>query len=110
VTATIPVGQRPVFIAIQKIQSSQDLITPLIAKVEALVGAGTLRQNQGAALINKLNEVRAKLNADQTNAACNQLGAFIKQVNAIINNSSLTQAQGQSLIADANVIKTVLGC
>ena len=72
--------------------------------------AGTLTQSQGSALINKLNQVIAKLDGGQTNAACGQLGSFINQVNAFINNGSLTAAQGQTLINAANALKTSIGC
>lgn len=90
--------------------SPQSQIDALIAQLEALITGGTLTQNQGNALINKLNQVSAKLDSSQTGAACNQLGAFVNQVNAFVNSGSLTQAQGQALIDAANAIKTNLGC
>jgi hypothetical protein len=46
----------------------------------------------------------------QSGAACNQLNAVIKQVNSLIRNHSLTQAQGQVLIEAVNALKTNLGC
>jgi hypothetical protein len=61
-------------------------------------------------LIEKLNRITAKLEADQTGVACNQLSSLISQVNAFINNGALSQAQGQSLIDAASAIKTNLGC
>ena len=90
--------------------SPQDQLSALIAEVEALITAGTLTQNQGDGLIDKLNQVIAKLANDQTGAACNQLNAFISQVNAFINDGSLTQAQGQALINAVNAIKADIGC
>jgi len=78
--------------------------------VEALITAGTLTQNQGAGLIDKLEEVSAKLDSGESGAACNQLNAFINQVNSFIKNRSLTQTQGQALIEAANALKTNLGC
>ena len=78
--------------------------------MQALVTTGTLTQNQGDGLIDKLNQVIAKLDNNQTGAACNQLNSFINQVNAFISNGSLTQAQGQALINAANAAKTNLGC
>jgi hypothetical protein len=88
----------------------QDQIAALIAQVEALVTAGTLTENQGDALINKLEQVISKLDNDQTGAACNQLDAFINQVNAFINDGSLTPGQGQALIDATNAIKAGIGC
>jgi YVTN family beta-propeller protein len=110
VTTAIPVGAGPRFIAFEKPQPPQDPIAALIAQVEALIANGTLTQNQGAGLIDKLNQVVAKRAANQTSAACNQMSAFISQVQAFINNGVLTQAQGQSLINAANAIKVNLGC
>jgi len=78
--------------------------------VQNLINAGTLTQNQGAGLIDKLNQVSVKLDEGQAGAACSQLNSFINQVNAFINNHSLTQAQGQALIDAANAIKADSGC
>ena len=108
VVATVPVGINPAFIAFGT--QGQDPIDSLIAQVEALSTAGTLTENQGAGLINKLEEVRAKRDSGQSSSACNQLNAFINQVNSLIKNHSLTQAQGQVLIEAVNTLKTNLGC
>lgn len=110
VTATIAGGASPAFIAFQPAQSPQAQLAALISQVESLISAGGLTQNQGNTLINKLNQIGAKLDAAQTGAACNQLGAFANQVNAFVNNGSLTQAQGQALINAVNPLRTNLGC
>ena len=107
VVATIPVGTNPAFIAFG---TQPDPIGSIIAEVQALAAAGTLTPNQSAGLIDKLNQVSAKLDAGQTGAACNQLSSFISQVNAFINSGALTTAQGQSLIDAANSIKADIGC
>ena len=75
-----------------------------------MIDAGTLTQNQGDALLNKITKAITSLGNGQTNASCGQLGAFINQVNAYINSGSLTQAQGQTLIDAANGIKASNGC
>ena len=87
----------------------QDLLK-IIAQIQALVAAGTLTQNQGAGLIDKINQVVVKLDAGQTSAACNQLNSFINQVNAFISSGALTSSQGQSLIDGANGLKADIGC
>jgi len=110
VTATIPVGVSPVLIAFSKPQSPQDPIAALIAQVEALIAGGTLSQNQGDGLIDKLNQIALKLDNNQTDVACNQLSSFINQVNAFVNSHALTQTQGQALIDAANALKTSTGC
>ena len=108
VVASVPVGNFPHSIAFGTVQ--EDTIESLIARVEALITGGTLTQNQGDGLIDKLGQAGAKIDAGQTSAACNQLSAFINQVTGLINNGTLTAAQGQPLINAANAIKTNLGC
>jgi len=73
--------------------------------VQALVAADTLRENQAAGLIMKLEQIRLKLQNRQTRAANNELVAFINQVKALVNNGSLTATQGQTLIDAANAIR-----
>jgi hypothetical protein len=90
--------------------SPQQNLDLLIGQIQALVTAGTLTQNQGDGLIDKIEQVIVKLDNNQTGAACNQLDSFINQVNAFISNGSLTQAQGQSLINAVNAIKADIGC
>lgn len=77
---------------------------------EIRIADGTLSQNQGDGLIDKLNQIRLKLDGDRTGGACNQLSSFIRQVDAFIDSRALNQTQGQSLINSANTIKTSLGC
>jgi len=103
-------GDTDVFVAKIAAPTPQDQIAALIAQVQALVTAGTLTQNQGNALITKLEQVSAKLDQEQTGAACNQLTAFAGQVQGFINSGSLTAAQGQALIDATNAIKADLGC
>jgi YVTN family beta-propeller protein len=100
VVDTVLVGGFPQFIAFGTLNP----IASLIAQVEAL------KLKQGAGLIAKLEEVRAKLDHGKSGAACNQLNAFINQVNAFIKNGSLSQAQGQALIDAVNAVRTNLAC
>jgi hypothetical protein len=85
-------------------------IAALIAQIEALVAGGELAGNKANPLINKLEQALAKLEGEQTNAACGQLGAFLNQVNAYIGNGTLTAAQGQALIAAVNAVRADIGC
>jgi YVTN family beta-propeller protein len=109
VIATIPVGFGPFGVAFPTRGRARS-IDSLIAQVQALVAGGRLAENKGAALLNKLEQVRTKIDRGQTAAACNQLGAFINQVNAFINSRSLTRSEGQALIDAANAVRTGLGC
>ena len=87
-----------------------DPIETLVDQLEALIADGTLAPDQGAGLLDKLQEAIAKHEAGQTAAACNQLTSLINQVNAFIGNGTLTAAQGQPLIDLANEIKSDFGC
>jgi hypothetical protein len=78
--------------------------------VQALVAGGSLTVDQGAGLIDKLQQVQSKIDNGKPAAACNQVGSFINQVNAFLNSGSLATSQGQALINAANAIKTSLGC
>ena len=108
----VPVGSFPQSIAFGTFTEEPvvDPIESLIDKVKALIAAGALTQEQGAGLLDKIQEVIAKIDAGQTAAACNQVSSFINQVNGFINNGSLTSAQGQELIDAANALKTKIGC
>jgi YVTN family beta-propeller protein len=105
VTGTITVGTAPIFIAF-----TPDPVAALIAQLQELIDSGSLSEKEGAALTHRLKQILAKLANHQTNAACNQLGAFSNHVQAFIKNGMLTQAQGQALINGANNIMINLGC
>jgi hypothetical protein len=92
------------------VKSPQDLIDDLIAEINALVTGGTLAENKANPLITKLEGVADKLDASQIGTACDQLGAFINQVNAYTSNGTLTAAQGQELIDGANAVKASIPC
>ena len=87
-----------------------DPIQLLTDQVEALIAGGALTQDHGAGLIDEIQEVSAKIDAGQTDAACNQLTGFINQVNGFMSNGTLTPAQGQPLIDTAITLKSKLGC
>ncbi|HKU77758.1 MAG TPA: hypothetical protein VJR02_27840 [Pyrinomonadaceae bacterium] len=61
-------------------------------------------------LLNKIAHAIGSIDTGKTDAACGQLGAFINQINAFINDGSLTQGQGQTLIDAANAIRASNGC
>ena len=56
-----------------------------------------------------LGNIVSQINAGNNTAACNQLNAFIKQVQAQ-SGKQLTVGQANQLIASANQIKAALGC
>lgn len=102
---TVDVGTQPIafgqFISplspVQKIQQ-------MIITVQNLVTSGELNQGQSNALISKLDAAVKNLNAENKEAAINELTAFINQVNAYIQSEMLSSIQGQLLIDDANSV------
>jgi uncharacterized protein len=83
-------------------------IFELIDDVQELVDDGTLNHGQGNALISKLENVLAKLAIGHTDAAANQLGAFIHQVEDYVDEGVLTPEQGNQLIQAAALLVEAL--
>ncbi len=96
----------PVIVGLELTTEQQ--INELIAMVQALVDDGTLNGGQGNALISKLENVLDKLAHGNTNAAANQLGAFINQVEDFIYEGVLTAEQGDPLIKVATALVEAL--
>jgi len=88
--------------------TTEQQINELIDMVQALVDDGALNDGQGNALISKLENVLDKLDRGNTNAAVNQLGAFINQVEDFIYEGVLTTEQGNPLIKVATVLVEAL--
>lgn len=89
------------------LQQAVQLLTDEIAD---LVASGVLNQGQGNSLTAKLQAAINSLNNGNTTAACNQLQAFINQVNALISRGVLSLAEGQPLVNVADDIANELGC
>jgi uncharacterized protein len=83
-------------------------IIELIDDVQKLIDDGTLNRGQGNALISKLKNALAKLAMGHTNAAANQLGAFINQVEDYVDDGILTPEQGNQLIQAAALLVEAL--
>ena len=83
-------------------------IQALISAVESLVAQGVLNAGQGNALTSKLRAALQQLERGNTQAAANQINAFINQVEALIRSRRLTPQQGQALIdAATNIISQI---
>ena len=63
-----------------------------------------MTQDQTRGLLGKLDQVRAKLAAGQTDQGINQLEAFVNQVDAFGRNGTLAADSAQGLIAWARGI------
>jgi hypothetical protein len=74
-------------------------IPNVIATIQGLQAAGVLNQGQANSLIVKLSHAIDSLNSkpDQP-TACNQLQAFVNEVNAYVSGGKLTPAQADSLL------------
>lgn len=85
-------------------------INNLIDRVNILADEVGLNKGEANALIKKLENALKSLEKENIQLACNQLGAFIYQVNALINSGRLTPEQGQELIdAAQSVINGLCG-
>jgi hypothetical protein len=78
--------------------------------VDDLEDAGSLSPDQAAGLRAKLAAARARVASGNTTAACNQLNAFIHQVEALVRSGSLAPEEGAGLIEGANRLRARIGC
>jgi PKD repeat protein len=79
--------------------TAQQALGNLQAQVNGVVGGG-----QANSLSAKLRNAAQSLNHDDAAAANGQIGAFINEVQAVVQSGRLTQAQGDALIAAAQRI------
>jgi YVTN family beta-propeller protein len=82
---------------VQKIQQ-------MITLIQGLVTSGKLNHGQANSLIVKLNAAKMNINHENTQAATNELNAFINEVNADIKTDKLSSTDGQTLIDEANAV------
>lgn len=88
----------------------QDAIQFLMADVRTLVSEGVLNAGQGAGLLAKLAAAIPSLNRGSTQSACNQLAAFVNQVNGLVRAHQLPVAAGRVLLEAAASVRSQLGC
>jgi uncharacterized repeat protein (TIGR01451 family) len=91
-----------------RVKTAAQVIQDLITRVQALTPPLTGTQSQG--LVSKLQAALAAVNDNKINVACNKLGDFISQLTGLINNGTLTSAQGQPLLNSAAHVRNTLGC
>jgi hypothetical protein len=94
------------FSACKQVKDASGLLGDLIATVPGLPG---LNGGQKNALLAKLQAALNSIASSNTNAACNQLGAFINQVQALLGNG-LSQGEVDLLVGMAKLIKQSVGC
>jgi hypothetical protein len=78
--------------------------------VRTLVSEGVLSRSQGDGLLAKLTAAIPSLDRGRTNAACNQLQAFVNQVSGLVRAKQLSAAAGQELIDAAKAVRSQAGC
>jgi hypothetical protein len=88
------------------------VLTPqaVIQNLIASVNASSLTGTQKNGLLAKLNAALTAINNGQQNIACNKLSEFVNSVGILINNGSLTAAQGNAWISSANNVRNTIGC
>src|SRR5216117_555945 len=74
----------------------QDAIHLLMDDVRTLVTENLLSQGQADGLMSKLTAAIQSLNGGGANAACNQLRAFVNQVDAFINAGTLSEGRSSA--------------
>ncbi len=77
--------------------------------LQSLVNSFNLGAGTANSLLSKLQAEQASLSAGNTRSACNQLNAFVHEVQAQ-SGKHLSVAQANQLIAAATGIRAVLGC
>jgi hypothetical protein len=88
--------------------SNADLVDPVPGQLAALLTAVT-GVGAGTSLADKVKRVQGNIAANDNASACGVLADFIKQVKAQ-DGKSLTNAQAADFTAQADVIRTNLGC
>jgi hypothetical protein len=78
--------------------------------VRTLVSEGVLKPGQRDGLLAKLAAAIPSLDGGRTNAACNQLQAFVNQVSGLVRAKQLSAAAGQELIDAAESVRSQIGC
>jgi hypothetical protein len=63
----------------------------------------------GSSLASKVKTIKAKVDSGKTTAACNELGAFVAEVNDETG-VSISPSDAAALLAEAARIGAVLGC
>jgi hypothetical protein len=80
-----------------------------IESLQDLVASLSVKSGIKNSLEAKLDAVLAALDGGRVGSACNQLGAFIHEVNAQTG-KAITSADAAALIAAATQIQAALGC
>ena len=81
-----------------------------IQNLKTSVNGSSLSGSQKQGLISKLDAALDGINKGHTNTACAKLADFIKSVQNLIKNGTISAAQGQAWIDSAANVRNTLGC
>jgi len=84
-------------------QSISDLISIINSQ-------STLNGGQQKSFVAKLQAAQSSIASNKSNAACGQLGAFVKQLNAFQRTGGLDQTTANTLISFVTTLEQSLGC
>jgi uncharacterized membrane protein len=90
------------------VTSAADALDLLEETLDDVLAGGGLDVEGGNGLRAKLDRIREHIDAGRTAAARNQLAAFINQVETMIADGRLTEAEGAALLADAETLRALL--
>ncbi|MHA2143333.1 MAG: FIMAH domain-containing protein, partial [Candidatus Thorarchaeota archaeon] len=79
----------------------EEAVDPIIDEVETLIESEVLNNGEGNALTQMLDNAIGMIEDGQTRAAYNQLRSFIHLVAGLLAKGELSEAEGQSLISQA---------
>lgn len=88
----------------------QQRIEQLAARVDALLGNGTLNSDEATGLTDKLTAALASINDGRNRPACGQLGAFVNQIEAFIKSGKLQAQAAADLLDAASALEQQIGC
>jgi hypothetical protein len=91
-------------------ETPQDLLSSLIADVNALIAQGSLSQSSANASLASLRTAQNSLNHGNTSATCGEVGAFINKAEQMTRTGKLSEADGQPLISTAEDLQSSIGC
>lgn len=98
------------FETIQPTQTPEEMIEDLESMISALENLGSLNHGNANALLNKLENILKKLDEGKIDVACTMLQSFVQQVGNFINNGTLTEEEGNPILAVANAARIEIGC
>ena len=83
----------------EALDSVEDELSELLAS-----GEFDINSSQATHLLNRLQQAADLIDADKINVSINTLNSFINNINALINNGSISEYDGNGLIAGVQVV------